>query len=470
MRQGLVTLILAMLVVVLPLLMGHRTPQTLTLSGLVLVLGALLSTSIGLLGRADSTLPAPDRSWWLFAWVLTVVIMLQAAPSVMLAQWLGPYPEVVWNQSESLPAQWSPNPAATLRGWSTFIALFFIAWLVGTLPTRMRDWLWLTIVGCALLQALYGLVSHATGSDTIFGIWSRNNAGVVHGSFSNRNLFAAYLALIWPLSVAIWWRRSISLLKSMPFELRVAASLISGAIIGAALLGSASRLGSTAGLAGMLIGLGLWMRYRIQQTRPVPVWPMVLIASAVLIAATWYGLTPLAERLAVTSIEEGRIDIYARIIAELPAQWWLTGVGLGGFEAVFKQIQPGHINAWYDYAHNDLLQWLLEMGLIGAGLLIAVLTGIWRNASLNSERIPLYAGLTALALVGLGDFSWHIPGTQIVLAIYLGIVLQPDRSLSTPFVQQKSKDMLAVAASTQQSSSGNWLSIRQGGTNYGNRN
>ena len=439
---------LCALICVLPLLMGHRTPQTLTLSGLVLVLGAVLSTSIGLFGRADSTLPAPERSWWLFAWVLTIVVMLQAAPSVMLAQWLGPYPQAVWSQSESLPGQWSPNPAATLRGWSTFIALFCIAWLAGSLPPMLRNWLWLTIAAFALFQAVYGLLSHATGSDTIFGIWSRNNVEVVHGSFSNRNLFAAYLALTWPLAVMIWWRKSIPALRKIPFELRVAASVISGGIIGAALLGSASRLGSAAGLFGLLIGLILWARYQSLNSRPTAVWPILLATVAALITAIWYGLTPLAERFAVTSIEEGRLEVYARILTEFPLHWWLTGIGLGGFEAVFKQIQPGHINAWYDYAHNDLLQWLLEMGLIGAGLLIAMLVGIWRNAALNSERIPLYAGLTALALIGLGDFSWHIPGTQIVLAVYLGVVLQPDRSQSKPVIRQRLNDTRSAAAPT----------------------
>ena len=450
--------------------MGHRTPHTLTLSGLVLVLGALLATSVGLMGRADSVLPVPGRNWWIFALLLTAWVMLQAAPSDMLAQTLGPYPETVWNHSESSPAQWSPNPAATLRGWSTFIALFFIAWLAGALSSELRNWLWLTIVGFALFQAMYGLFSHANGSDTIFGIWSRNNAGVVHGSFSNRNLFAAYLALTWPLAVMIWWRRSTPVLSKIPFELRVTASVISGAIIGAALLGSASRLGSAAGLAGLVIGLILWAWYRMSKDRPVAVWPMIIATGAALIAATWYGLTPLAERLAVTSIEEGRLEIYTRIITELPSYWWLTGIGLGGFEAVFKQIQPGHINAWYDYAHNDLLQWLLEMGLVGAGLLMAVLLTIARNRSLNSERVPLYAGLIALALIGLGDFSWHIPGTQIVLAIYLGVVLQPDQNQNKPIVRQQPKNLRSTAANTQLLTSGNYLSTRQQGAIYGNGN
>ena len=118
------------------------------------------------------------------------------------------------------------------------------------------------------------------------------------------------------------------------------------------------------------------------------------------------------------------------MINDLPVQWWISGVGLGGFEAAFRQVQPADISGWWDYAHNDLLQWLLEMGVVGAVLLLAVGVALWRNARLARETIPLYAGLTAQALVALGDFSWHIPATQVVLALYLGVLLTPERRRS----------------------------------------
>jgi hypothetical protein len=62
---------------------------------------------------------------------------------------------------------------------------------------------------------------------------------------------------------------------------------------------------------------------------------------------------------------------------------------------------------------------------VGVALLIAVIIAVIRAARLSTERIALYAGLAALALVGLGDFSWHIPATQVVLALYLGTLLRP---------------------------------------------
>lgn len=415
--------LLAALVLALPLMMGNRTPMTLTASGLLLVAGALMLSLVAFAGRRGLT--TPTAGWWVFAAVLSAWAALQVLPLEFLARALGPYPDALWS-GDGRPGQWSPNPNYTLRAWATFAALMTIAWAAGAMRERERNLLWLVIAASALFQALYGLVSHAAGSETIFGVWPRNNVDWVHGSFSNRNLFAGYLALTWPLVVAIWWRRSIPGLKKLPFELRVAGSVISGAIIGAALLGSGSRLGSAAGVAGMLVGLVLWTRHRASLTRAA-VWPMYATAFAALVAATWYGLTPLAERLATTSIEEGRLEVYGRMIGELNSVWWLSGVGLGGFEAAFKQVQPGDMRGWYDYAHNDLLQWLLEMGLVGAGLLALVFVALVRAARLNRTTIPLYAGLAALALVALGDFSWHIPATQVVLAVFVGVLLKRPR-------------------------------------------
>ncbi|MCA1778400.1 MAG: O-antigen ligase family protein [Xanthomonadaceae bacterium] len=425
-----VVAVTSLLVLTLPLLMGNRTPLTLSGSGALLVFGGLLIGLAGVAGPARSSLQPLPAKWWLFSGVLTVWIVLQILPLPGLARALGAYPDALWT-GQYLPAQWSPNPAASVRAWAVFMALMMIAWGVSSLDPVRRNLVWLVIAGSALFQAFYGLMAHASGAESIFGVWQRNNPGYVHGSFSNRNLYAGYLALTWPLVISVWWRRSMPLLSRLPFELRVAGAVICGAVVGAALLGSASRLGSAAGVFGMLVGLVLWTRMRRQHNRGAT-WPMYLAAVAALVAATWYGLTPLAERLAISRIEERRFDIVRLMLFETEPVWWLSGVGLGGFEAVFKQVQPGDMKGWYDFAHNDLLQWLFEMGIVGAGLLVAVLAAIWNNARLCRETIPLFAGLAALALVALGDFSWHLPATQVVLAVFIGTLLRKKSGHNAP--------------------------------------
>ncbi len=413
-------LLLGLGVVLLPLMMGHRTPETLTASLLALVLIALCAVTLPI---ASGDLELPSSAWLWFGGVLTLLVVVQVWPSVWLARLFGPYPTEFWTQSPLTPRHWSPDPGATLRGWAAFVALFAVAWLGRSLPRQMRGWVLLAIVASALFQALYGVLSHAGGAETIFGIWERHNPDWVHGSYSNRNLFGAYLALTWPLAVGLWFVRGVPGLGKLPMELRVTGSVLSGAIVGAAMLGSGSRLGAAAGIFGVLLALVLWGRHR-RLIHGASAWPAYIAAIGALVAATWYGLTPLAERFLATTGEESRLEVFAAMLSDFPLAWWIHGVGLGGFEAAFKQFQPGGISGWYDYAHNDLLQWGVELGLPGLILLGTVAWALLRRFRMSTERIALYAGLAALCLVAMGDFSWHIPGTQVVLAFYIGALLR----------------------------------------------
>jgi hypothetical protein len=419
-------LILAVLIVTLPLMMGNRTPLTLTATALWLSVGAGLAWWLSFWqGQAHARVPTPNGFWWLVLITLSLQTLLQVLPIEMLARVFGPYPQALWDHPDYDPRTWSPNPGAAVRGWAVFVALFLVAWLASQMPPVLRGFLWLVIAASALFQALYGLISHATVATHVLGIWERHSVEWVQGTYSNRNLFAGYLALTWPLVVAVWWIRDVPLLRKLPNELRIAGSVISAAILGAALMGSASRLGAVSGLVGGLIAIALWTRHR-GHLDGARVWPIWLAALAAFLFATWYGLAPLTDRLAMrSSVDALRPEVWSLMLSEIELKHWLAGVGLGGFEAVFKTIQTSDINGWWDYAHNDLLQWLLETGLIGALVLGLVLAGLIRNASLRMERIPLYAGLIALSMVGLGDFSWHMPGTQVVAAIYLGVLLRP---------------------------------------------
>ncbi len=401
-------------------MMGQRTPATLTASQALLISFAVLAAAIPVLMR-QSTLPS--GAWlWVFG-LMTGMVALQAWPSTMLARMFGPFPEELWSHPFFEPRHWSPDPGATLRGWAVFVALFCVAWVGRNLPGAMRYWACLAVVAMALFQAIYGLLAHAGGAESILGIWERRSTSWVHGSFSNRNLYAAYLALTWPLAVGIWWIRGMPGLGRLPTELKVTGSVLCGSILGAAMLGSGSRLGAAAGIFGMLLALVLWGRHR-RLIHGASAWPAYLAAIGALFAALWYGFTPLAERLIATTGEEMRLEVFAVVLSEFPPRWFLHGIGLGGFEAAFRPFQPAHISGWFDYAHNDVLQWLVETGVVGLSVLAIIISGLARKARLSTERIALYAGLAALCIVALGDFSWHIPATQIVLAFYIGVLLR----------------------------------------------
>jgi putative inorganic carbon (HCO3(-)) transporter len=414
------TYTLMALVLVLPLMMGQRTPETLTLSHLVML--SLTGLAV-VFAWASQELPAPRQIWWFWFGALSLYVGLQVLPIPVLAQWFGPYPEALWQQPDFAPSTWSPDVGASLRAWAVLLCLTSLAYLTSYLPRSCRMQIWVAVVVSALFQAFYGLIAHAGGSETVLGIWPRNNVDFVHGSFSNRNLFSAYLALLWPLAVGIWFIRRVPGLKHLPQELKIAGSLFCGGLLGAALLGSASRLGSAAGVLGIALTLMLWQVHRKNMPAQRQ-WPVWLAAAAAMLAASWYGIMPLAERLVATTAEEGRLIVWGQMFSQAPIAWWFHGVGLAGFESAFKSLQPGDVRGWYDYAHNDLLQWVFEMGVVGVLAIVAIGQRLVRRWRLDTERACLYAGLAAIGVVSLGDFSGHIPATQVVVALIVGALIK----------------------------------------------
>jgi O-antigen ligase len=113
----------------------------------------------------------------------------------------------------------------------------------------------------------------------------------------------------------------------------------------------------------------------------------------------------------------------------------LTGCGLGTFESAFlryKHVAPMFI---VDYAHNDYLQTLAELGIVGFALGLAlvwrILTRVVRLALFHQESpgwelaLGLAGAIAALLLHSLTDFNLYIPANALTLAWLCGLAAGP---------------------------------------------
>ena len=115
------------------------------------------------------------------------------------------------------------------------------------------------------------------------------------------------------------------------------------------------------------------------------------------------------------------------LIAEYP--WF--GVGLGGYEATFLKHQAVAAAFNIQFAHNDYLQYLAELGLVGFSILLTALIAVLapvvrklRGLQDGDNRLVMVACLgsfAAIALHSLVDFNTYVPANSMTLAWIMGV-------------------------------------------------
>jgi O-antigen ligase len=153
----------------------------------------------------------------------------------------------------------------------------------------------------------------------------------------------------------------------------------------------------------------------------------VLASSAVLIVGSGGGTavaTVTGTRLTIASPDRAA---EARAALQLAAERPLTGTGPG--RAVLTWVQHDRRVA-SRYVHNEYLQVLAELGLVGLALLVVLLASLawttWRgrpHAPSTAVWAGAAAGLAALAVHSALDFLWHLPAIPLAGAVLAGLVL-----------------------------------------------
>ena len=115
------------------------------------------------------------------------------------------------------------------------------------------------------------------------------------------------------------------------------------------------------------------------------------------------------------------------------------GAGAGTFYIVFPRYRQQSLATYFDYAHNDYAQLLVETGLLGFGLMLWFVYRLYRHGFPTSRRwefkwdaavfLAAMLGCTALLLHSLVDFNLHIPANAAMF--YVLCALAATRPAST---------------------------------------
>ena len=298
-----------------------------------------------------------------------------------------------------------------------------------------RPWIFAApIITLASFEAALGVVQHAIGGPEV----------IASGTYVNRNHFSGLLemalpfAVLYPVAVL---RRSRSRRHS-PLLPAVKASsvLILAALMLIGILFSLSRMGFVAALcAAALVGLLALARPTTTRRkswagiRLVPV--VALVVGLGVLSFVFLPSDRLVNRFAeIASTEEitaqGRLELWSDTW-ELISAYPLFGCGLGAYEPAMLKYNASHPLVRTDYAHNDYLQLLAELGAVGfliaAALAITVLSRALRAASAVAEHDGRYLALAcvgamaAILIHSLVDFNLYMPANAMVLAWIAGI-------------------------------------------------
>jgi len=301
----------------------------------------------------------------------------------------------------------------------------------------------LAIVIAGALQAFYGVVLQLSGQELspVIGMDENNKA---RGSFVYQNHFANYLALA--LSVAMGlllsqlssqrrhrdWRQLsrevLSSILSAKFMLRLAMVLM---VVG--LVMSRSRMGNAAFFTALIVMAlaALWF-YKRPPALLKPLVISILLLDMVLIGSM-FGLEKLQQRYQDTSFaSEARDNVVVDSIPLLQQHFW-TGSGGGSFYTVFPAVQPAPYSGFYDHAHNDYLQFAIELGVPLTALLLLWLMYLGWSAFqvMRRHEDKLLRGLCFGSLMALChmalhstvDFSLQAPANALLFLTILAIVV-----------------------------------------------
>lgn len=330
---------------------------------------------------------------------------------------------------------WLPRPLIALVAWALMRSLW-IAWEtrahqdpITELLTEPMLWVVVTVLACAWMMTwthpetdhVLNALRWSMALLVVYGVLQRLNLDqfqslrewqidvaalqrppvlhpeardIVGGTVGNASIFACWLAMCLPLWMTWTWRYR--------------------AVVVVTALGLIFMSGSLVAVVGALLALW-WMAYRLRTRRWW--WIASIVLYAGFLASAWI----LLQRNGAYFNSSGRLQAWPAFLAFWREAAPITGAGLGSVWAVAYTWPPEHVLYQWRHVHNEYLQVLVELGVIGAMLFVPVLVDLWwRWQQLPYEAKTLYGGILGVAgVAAVGQFIWHLAVTgALTLFVY----------------------------------------------------
>lgn len=313
-----------------------------------------------------------------------------------------------------------------------YVALFF-AILNNLHRQESTQIISFTLIFLAMAISFYAVYQFVTGSDRVW-MFEVANRGRGSGTYISPNHLAGFLEMLLPLALAYTLVGREKPLTKI-FLGYAALAILAGITV------TMSRGGWAGAALGLAFLCGALLSHRTYRL-PAMALLIVMVGGGIFMATQ----TPFFKGRINQTFVDGKVEMSTRYeMWNAAVRMWRdhfwVGVGPGHYDFRFRTYRPPSVQLRPDRAHNDYLNALADWGIIGAGLIGAVLVAlghgvvkIWNNvrrgdgdfsSGLSNKFafvIGSVAGLLALMAHSVVDFNLHIPANAILAVSLLALL------------------------------------------------
>jgi O-antigen ligase len=281
------------------------------------------------------------------------------------------------------------------------------------------------------MVASLALIQGIAPNGKLYWLRQPHMGGWIYGPYVNHNHYAGLMEMLIPIPLVLAMSRLTG------DKERIAAGIAAIVMTGTVFL-SGSRGGMLAVFVEFMVLAAMLVRGR----KTIRVVIGLIAFVAVLISLlTWLGGKELTNRIGSISTEARtelsggvRLSIdrdSLRMFRAKPVLGW----GLGTFPVVYPKFRSFYTNFFVNEAHNDYLQLLAELGVLGfatMGWFLIVLyrtafqkIGNWTSEVTGSLSLSCVLGVTGILVHSLFDFNLKIPANAALFYVVCTLAAGP---------------------------------------------
>lgn len=339
-------------------------------------------------------------------------------------------------KSETLTIRISPELTKDrILEYFSYFLIGFIAFR--TFKTKKEiEWVLIIIIFSGVSQAFLGLLQAFSGSPKILFLKKKYVYDIVSGTFVNRNHLAGFLEMIVPVSIGYLilssfyppgirggaWEKILYFVEERIQKLLLYLLFITIMMMG--IIFSRSRSGIIASLVSIFLIILFFLPARSKKfgRKVISFLLIALIFSSIII-----GIKPIIERFAPEKMLSEMRPVIWKGAWEAFKNFSIVGTGAGTFKYIYPLYAKHSITAIVEHAHNDYLEFLVELGIFGSLILFLLIIGLWvyllikwirrKNIFVKGAGLGILVAILSIFFHSFTDFNLHIPSNIVYFTV-----------------------------------------------------